>query len=331
VSHPISVAHSIFDGNALCAELCASFDIGAIDECRLWRSFINDVYRVGMHGRYVWLRIHPAGWRTEAETAAELAAILAIGKAGGSVARPIPRSDGTFMLRLPAPEGPRVAVLFEHAAGEDLIYTGADGPDNARRYGTAVARLHNACDAVAEKPDSRTFALHSVINGPLQTLERFLSAADITYMCELARRLTAKIQTAGQLEIGFCHGDLNCANIHFTDDTAVAFDFDCCAWGWRAFERAAFARGVTWHLHPGDVADALMRNYVTGYRSIRSIAEADLRVQPAMLIAQRMWVTALHLEGAGRFGAMHFDRPYAARFVTWAKAWEPRLDAQLHH
>jgi Ser/Thr protein kinase RdoA (MazF antagonist) len=323
----ISVTHSIFDGDALRVEIEASYEIGAIGGCRLWRSFINDVYRVEAQGRCVWLRIHPAGWRSESETTAELTAILAIAAAGGAVARPIPRRDGTFMTRISAPEGSRIAVLFEHAAGEELAYAGPGGPENARRYGETVAHLHAACEGIENVPERKIVDPEFMLHEPLRVLARFVSADDSAYLAALTNRIAMMLKATGPLERGFCHGDLNSSNIQFDGDVGTAFDFDCCAWGWRAFELAAFARGVTWNAVPGPAAEVLIKSFLGGYRSVRSLSEADLAIQPAMLIAQRLWVTSLHLQGAARWGAIRFDRPYAARFTIWARAWAPLLDA----
>jgi len=322
----LPVRHTLFDAQGLAAQVAGAFDIGAVTDCRLWRIFINDVYQLEAAGRRWWLRLHPAGWRTRAETQSEIAAILAISEAGGAVARPVPRRGGGHLLEIEAPEGMRGAVLFEDAPGADLDFSGSDAAANARRYGAAVARLHDACDGVHALPGRPGMDLAFAVLDPAISLARHVGPEDRADLARIARRLADVLRSCGDLSMGFCHGDLNTTNIHFLGEASVAFDFDCCAWGWRAFELAAFARGVTWRSRPGDAADALVRAYHEGYRSRRPIAEGDLAVQPAMLLAQRMWVTALHLDGADRWGAIHFGRSYADRFMAWLRGWEPALD-----
>jgi Ser/Thr protein kinase RdoA (MazF antagonist) len=220
----------------------------------------------------------------------------------------------------------RSAVLFEDAPGADLSFLGKDGAANARRYGAASARLHDAYDAITAFP-VRSFDLDFILTRPAAVLATFLDPDEQDELARLTERLTMIVQAAsGDLTTGFCHGDLNCQNLHFAGETATAIDFDCCAWGWRAFELAGFARGVAYLAKPGDAADALIAAQIEGYRGHRPIAAADLAVLPAMLLAQRLWVVSLHLDGAARWGAINFDRPYAARALAWLRAWAPTLD-----
>jgi Ser/Thr protein kinase RdoA (MazF antagonist) len=320
------IHHCILDADALGAHVAEAFEVGAVDDCRFWRSFINDVYRLDAGGRRCWLRVHPAGWRTRVETEGEVEAILALAAAGGAAARPTRRRDGAYVSELDAPEGPRSAVLFEHAPGADLSFLGKDGVANARRYGAASARLHDACDAVAAFP-VRSFDLDFIVTRPAAVLTPYLDPDDRDELARLTERLSAILHAAeGELTTGFCHGDLNCQNLHFAGEVATAIDFDCCAFGWRAFELAGFARGVAYLAKPGDAADALITAQIQGYRGHRPIAPADLAVLPAMLLAQRLWVVALHLDGAARWGAINFDRPYATRALAWLRAWAPTLD-----
>jgi Ser/Thr protein kinase RdoA (MazF antagonist) len=320
------IHHSLLDADALGAHVAEAFEVGAVDDCRFWRSFINDVYRLDAGGRRWWLRVHPAGWRTRAETHGEVESILTVAAAGGAAARPTRLRAGGYVSELDAPEGPRSAVLFEHAPGADLSFLGKDGVANARRYGEASARLHDACDAVTAF-SVRRFDLDSIVDQPVAVIAPFLDPADRDELDRLAGRLSTILHAAnGDLTTGFCHGDLNCQNLHFAGEVATAIDFDCCAWGWRAFELAGFARGVAYLSKPGDAADALIAAQLDGYRSHRPIAPADLAVLPAMLLAQRLWVVSLHLDGAARWGAINFDRPYAARALAWLRTWASTLD-----
>ena len=304
----ISVVHSLPAPASLALHLAGQFDIGPVEDCRLWRSFINDVYRLEAGGRAWWLRIHPFGWRTPAETQAEVEAILAISGAGGSVASPMPARDGGYLVDIPMPEGVRTAVLFEDAPGADLNYYGPDSLENARRYGVAVASLHLACDVVRESDARKPFDLNAVVIQPSIEVARHIRPEDRPSFARLTDALAGLLSGRDDLAVGFCHGDLNNANVHFQGDSATAFDFDCCAWGWRAFELAAFARGVTWHGGPDEATDKLIRTFFTGYQSIRTLSSADLEVQPAMLLAERLWVTSLHLKATYRLGFLQLRR-----------------------
>jgi Ser/Thr protein kinase RdoA (MazF antagonist) len=321
----IPVIHSRPDPGALARHLASHFDIGPIVDCRLWRSFINDVYRLEACSRTWWLRIQPFGWRTPSETAAEVAAILAIEVAGGSVARPMALRDGGYLIDIPMPEGVRTAVLFEDAPGVDLSYHGPDKLGNAHRYGVAVATLHLACDVLREYPARKPFDLDAVVIQPSIEIARHIRPEEQSSFARLTDTLAGMLSGRDDLATGFCHGDLNNANMHFQGDSATAFDFDCCAWGWRAFELAAFARGVTWYGGPDEATDKLIRAFFDGYRDRRPLAIVDLEIQPAMLLAQRLWVTSLHLKATDRLGSFYFGEEYLARFTRWLRDWETRV------
>jgi Ser/Thr protein kinase RdoA (MazF antagonist) len=318
------ILHTLFDGPSLGVFAHETFELAPVDDCRLWRSFINDVYRVRSAGRCFWLRLQPAGWRTEAQTQDEIDAVLAI---GAMAAQPVACRSGGYLAEVAAPEGRRVAVLLEHAPGGDLDFLGADRLANSARYGETTALLHDGCDRVPAPLNRTVFDLTSVVSHPATILMANLSEASRPAFARVVERLDEAIALLRGLTTGFCHGDLNSMNLQFDGDAGVAIDFDCCAWGWRAFELAGFARGVAWRSSPGDEADRLIAAQLEGYRRRRPIAPADLAALPVMLMAQRLWVSSLHLNGAGRWGAINFDQPYAERALTWLQTWLSTLEA----
>src|SRR5207302_10746358 len=88
-------------------------------------------------------------------------------------AAPLPRRNGGWLTEVDAPEGPRLAVLFVHAAGDEWVPR-HEREAHAAAYGEAAARLHNACDDFAS--DQPRFALDLVhlLDRPLATFEPFL-------------------------------------------------------------------------------------------------------------------------------------------------------------
>ncbi len=319
-----AVLHTLFDGEALGRRVEEQFDVGAVTQCRLWRSFINDVYRLEASGQVWWLRVHPAGWRSTAQTQAEVEAILAIAAAGGSVAAPNPTRDGGHLFEVAASEGPRNAVLFANAAGAELAFGSDDGVVNAARYGAACARLHNACEGMALSAGRMAWDADFILTRPVQSLLKCVRPGNRADLHRIGARLTEALASP-ELTRGFCNGDLNTQNIHFAGDKATVFDFDCSATGWRAFELSAFARGVTWRL--GVEPEGVIASFYDGYRSERGIAAADIEAQAPMLMIQRLWVGALHLDGADRWGEGMFGQPYVDGLMMWLRQWEGALDS----
>jgi Ser/Thr protein kinase RdoA (MazF antagonist) len=216
-------------------------------------------------------------------------------------------------------------VLFEEAPGGDLVFAGPDGSARAALYGRAAAALHNAAERLANRPNRPALDRETVILRPLDRIGR---EGDSALVARIGSRLLAAIDGNAGLTHGFAHGDLNMSNIHFTAGHATVIDFDCCGWGWRANELAAFARGVTLTRLPGVEASALIRAYLQGYEAIRPIAAADRAALPAFLIVQRLWMACIHLEGRDhRWGAQSFGPAYVERLMAWLSAWANVLDS----
>lgn len=61
-------------------------------------------------------------------------------------------------------------------------------------------------------------------------------------------------------------------------------------------------------------------------RNVRRIPGVDYEALPAFLLTQRIWLTAVHLEGRHRWGLGSFGPAYLQRFCEWLAAWSPILD-----
>jgi Ser/Thr protein kinase RdoA (MazF antagonist) len=322
----VRVAHSIFDAGDLLVTVRDLFEVPGATACLFYRSFINDTYRIEAGEQCYYLRVYQAGWRTRSEVEGEMHAIEAVHRAGGSVARPVAARDGGFVVELDAPEAIRPVVLFREAPGTDLSYGMQDGAANAYRYGAAVARLHDVTSTLSSPPGRKRLDLEAMLEAPRRIVSSRLTADGRGILEELCDRLRRVLTDRHDLTLGFCHGDLNSSNIHFEGDRATVLDFDCCGWGWIAGDIAAFARGVTLNRLPGRESFALIRSYLEGYQARRSISAADLESLPAFTLIQRLWVSALHLDGHHRWGNIYFGRPYAARLIEWLQAWAGVLD-----
>jgi len=324
----LRVAHSIFDTASLLTTVQGQFDTPPLDSCLFFRSFINDTYRLTAGERCYYLRVSQAGWRTRTEVEAEMRAIEATHASGGSVARPISVRDGGFVLELPAPEAPRPAVLFHEAPGVDLTYEGPEGPASARRYGQAVAQLHNATSKLRAAEGRKPLDEQSMLAVPRETVMATLADEHRDFFASLCDRLRQYVVDRPDLTLAFCHGDLNNSNVHFDRGRPTVIDFDCCGWGWLAGDIAAFARGVALHRLPSTEIDALIQAFLEGYESERTISPVDREALPAFMLIQRIWVGSLHLDGHHRWGNIFYGPQYAVRLMRWLRQWQSILDGK---
>src|SRR5215207_8870814 len=117
--------------------------------CRLIKATIRDGYRVdARQGRFVSI-VYRHDRRTADEIEAELDVLDDLAErgaaAGVNVAPALRTLTGARLLSLPAPEGARHAVLFPFVEGTLMERT--PRPEQARRYGQLIARMHDLTDA----------------------------------------------------------------------------------------------------------------------------------------------------------------------------------------
>ncbi|HEV2066336.1 MAG TPA: hypothetical protein VGR08_05835 [Thermomicrobiales bacterium] len=105
---PLPVVHSVFAADALVQVLQERYDIAQVGDCALERSYVNDVFRLTTAaGALYYLKVYRRDWRSLADVAWELRLQEHLLTSAVSIARPIPRRNGSRMTVLDAPEGER--------------------------------------------------------------------------------------------------------------------------------------------------------------------------------------------------------------------------------
>jgi Ser/Thr protein kinase RdoA (MazF antagonist) len=174
----------------------------------------------------------------------------------------------------------------------------------------------------------RPLDIEAILDEPRLTIASRLPDQEGEYFAQLCERLRQRVIAAGDLTLGFCHGDLNSSNVHFDGDEPTIIDFDCCGWGWLANDIAAFARGVTLNRLPGAGASALIKSFLDGYQEEKRISAPDIAALPLFLLIQRIWMASLHLDGHHRWGYSLFGPRYAMRLIDWLRSWEIEVGCQ---
>ncbi len=83
----------------------------------------------------------------------------------------------------------------------------------------------------------------------------------------------------GQDEYGIIHGDLHTGNVYFQGNELVIFDFDHCAYGWRAYDLSICL------FLPDDQRDSMLK----GYESLRPLSEEERNCLPVFFKLRRLW------------------------------------------
>ena len=218
--------------------------------------------------------------------------------------------DGDFFCAVPAPEGTRYLVLFTECPGEAINYD-REPEKIARRYGQAVAEMHNALDDFSSPHLRFEKDLRHFTEKPLQHIEPFLRdrREDWVYLQQIIEKLRQRIlaMPANELEMGFCHGDLQGYHANLgADGTLTFFDFDCGGYGYRAYDLAVFL----WCCRLEDAVAVRWEPFVKGYRQRRIIDNLDMQAVPLFVCARYLWHMSVHTQNAPDWGVEFLNKNY---------------------
>ncbi len=277
----------------------------------------NMTFRVDADGRGCFaLRIHQAGYRSNAEIESELAFMQALREGGVGTPEVVPAADGSPFVVVESGSVPeaRQCDLFEWIDGRPLRGAGAEteveAPELARAY-EEVGRQAGAIAEAAEKwqrpPDFTRPAWDaegifgkSAHLGDFRTLA-MLSGEQRALLERLAEKLAADLAAFGKApdRYGLSHGDFLPENILLCADGIRLIDFDDCGEGWFLFEFAT----ALFDLLGQPAFDPCLAALVSGFRERRALPDAHLALLPAFLLARVLsylgWsATRVHLRKA---------------------------------
>jgi Ser/Thr protein kinase RdoA (MazF antagonist) len=239
-------------------------------------------------------------------------------------------NDGTFIGALSAPEGTRYAVLFSYAPGKELSYD--EDVTIAVAYGSAAGRIHTALDDFESPHDRFSLDLSHLIDTPLASIQPLLAhrADDWRYLLRLADHLREQIAwfPPGALAQGVCHGDFHGWNAHISDDKTITFfDFDCCGWGWRAYDIAVFGWSVK--LFTREKEQERWQHFVRGYTQEHPLNALDQAVVPLFIGIRHIWLMGMQTSNGQDWGFGWMNDSYFDRALTFLRTWEPEFTVQI--
>lgn len=315
------------------SNLCASFlvehvlslyALGLIDRCRLHSRGLNDTYKVETKGsEKYYLRVYSSGWRSHAAIETEIAMLLHIAQQNVNVSAPVCRKDGQFLTPLDCVEGRRWAVLFRAAPGKELgrkKYT----DELAFRYGETAAAIHCAADSFKGLNERSALDLEQLLERPLRLVTSAIAhrPEDVDYVERLAERLKNRIAPIKDLEIGFCHGDFHGGNAGESDGSFTFFDFDCCGWGYRAYDLAVFPWAFAIDECSIERIKRMGSSFLSGYMRHRMLREHDIDAIPAFVAIREIWLLGLHIDIGDRFGWGWINDEYYDHHIKVLRDWD---------
>lgn len=320
------VRQSVLSAEALSPIVAQEYrQLGEDADCRFFYQGLNDIYRVVVGGRKYMLRVYRAGWRSNSEVLFETDMLNHLHEKGIKVARPVPRHNGETFFKLVAPEGPRQAVLFTFAPGAEMRYN----EDPARRFGQAVAGLHNALADFIPSQERFELDVGHLLREPMGLIEplyRERPAQEWKYLTGLAGQLEVRLEEFEKrgLERGVCHGDLHLGNVHFEPETGLTtlFDFDCAGPnGYRAYELAVFHWASRARLEKAQ-DKRVWQAYLDGYTGLRSFNRVDLEAVPLFIALRQFWIMGIYARLGANFHYETLPETYFSGFINYLKKWE---------
>ena len=259
----------------------------------------NAVFKVSTAGGTYALRIHRAGYHSDAELRSELQWMQALLADGFAVPVLVPLGSGALFEPVAVDGVPeaRQTDLFEWCAGTPLGSveqgTAAGGGDLRRTFrtiGVLAARLH---DQASRWVPSAGFVRHAWdadgLVGEQPYWGRFW---DLAALGEAERRLIRRTRDAARVDLaalgkgpeayGLIHADFCPENLLVDGEQVRLLDFDDAGYGWHLFEIATSLYFVRPEPHFQDVEAAL----IEGYRTRRSLDAVALRSLPLFYAAR---------------------------------------------
>jgi Ser/Thr protein kinase RdoA (MazF antagonist) len=319
----IPVAHSLFETQALATIVGERYDIGTISSFDLYRSYVNDVYRVDTSsGATYFLKVARRAWRTLDDIGWDVALQQHLRRHRVSVSEPIPQRDGDPVCVLDAPEGSRGAVLYAETAG--IKPQPPITPELYEVVGRGTARMHKVLDHFDAPTPRPGRTVQWLIDRSGAIVAASLDAGDKNrrFVEHFSQRLGADVEArVPALDWGVCHGDMTLDNITIDrDGTVWFFDFDLAAPAWRASEPSGI---YTWAVEEPSVLP-LWNAYLVGYRMERPFGEHEEAAVPSFAAAYDLWDLAHELEHwrhwSGRWRTTpRIVRERIDRLRTWAE------------
>ena len=313
--------HSTLSAAALANMATQDYELGSCLRCQLLHRGLNDTYLLTADGstQYV-VRVYRTGWRSVSEISYELEVLQHLQQKSVHVSVPLLARDKELVHPVMTVEGIRYVVVFTFAPGREPEYE--DGKQ-ATQYGRAAAQVHTATDGFASEHSRFVIDIDHLLRTPMEAVRPILSRRieDWRYLEGLADRLRSRLEglPLGNLDRGFCHGDLNGGNASFEEDgTVTLYDFDCGGFGWRAYDIAVFR----WCARLHQKEKELWGSFLQGYREIRELKQPDVEAVPLFIGARHIWILGLHAANAYDLGYGWLNDSYYDHQMKFFHEWD---------
>lgn len=245
--------------------------------------------------RYV-VRVHRPHYHTQEEIESELLWIDSLRAAQVVVTpKPIPLVNGGTIAKFEQDGDSRHMVAFEFMPGEEPSTETALSA-GFRQLGAITAQLHNHTInwTLPERFTRKTWNFDTTIGasphwGHWETCPE-LTPDDKELLSESVAIIKTKLDDfgCGPERFGLIHADLRLANLLADNDRLAVIDFDDCGFGWYVYD---FASAISFIEEDPQVPE-LLQAWVSGYKDVAELSEADEKMIPIFIMLRRIMLTA---------------------------------------
>jgi Ser/Thr protein kinase RdoA (MazF antagonist) len=228
------------------------YSLGKVDYCMFIRRGFNDTYLVDTGSDKYIFRLYLHGkYYVESDDAYrfELDLVEHLHTRDVPVATGIPTENGEYLGVMQTAHGQRAFALFHYADGMPLN-RGSVTTEQGYQLGVALANLHLAANSFESQFERYKLDLKYLLDEPLRLISEGEKCAEPRESIKHGRQVIEMLQpiepyidrirsigTDGD-KFGVIHADLHLGNVHFRGNELTIFDFDHCAYGWRAYDLA---------------------------------------------------------------------------------------------
>jgi Ser/Thr protein kinase RdoA (MazF antagonist) len=256
----------------------------------------NATYRIDdpAAGRTAVLRVHRTGYHPSGAVASELAWLQALRRDEGLLTPAVYKAaDGRDVVDITIGDLTGQTVLFEWLPG-------TEPPDDKLTEKFEAARRDLRQDAPALRAWQRPpgfvpfdwdfdCCVGDTPLGPLAGRHRRRPGRDWT-LSRAAALMADRLRhrSSGPDRFGLIHADVRLANLLADGDDIQVIDFDDCGFGWFMFDLATAVSFIEHDPRVPELCDA----WVSGYRRVLPLPEADVTEIPTFVLLRRLQLVA---------------------------------------
>lgn len=320
----MKISHSIISEGWLNSYIAAQYGMSKQTACQYILQGVNDSYLLTDDAKKFIFRVYRGKRHTLEKITAEVDLLCQLEHYSAPTAAVVLDQNGKAIQPLQCPEGERYGILMHCAANiEQESHCVKIG--NAYEYGKAMARLHNAMKRCKSPTGVSILNVDHLIWEPLAMVEQVFpnNSNELHYLRHFALQLVEKIGLLGPTASrSLIHGDLTGGNASMeANGDFIFFDFDCCGYGWIAYDLAVFL----WSAILNGKEETLWAQFSDGYRSEAELNDSDLALVPLLAAARNFWIMGYSISQIGLRGAISYKSEHFIQDLRFFKTWKDSL------